>query len=615
MPAAWNHAEGFSLNARVYQLDWANEPLWRLEPVSAEATESALGRQRVRETALLHWQEHCIECAVPLCYEVCSLYVARADRKCARFVYGIYPNPHFRGLFDYGADIRFRRWGQLEAELGSTRVSVDLHRTLAALDARVTRGVNAAAGALQRLNPRRRLNGALALARTMLFRRSPDSPPGSFDAFVLECFAVGPEPLGFVLELIRDGKTALRHRFEINPGHNFHTLPASAFGALEGRIVLYLDNDAEARVIFTWLDFVSYAAIPAEPAGKLKCVAWDLDGTLWDGTLIEDGAERCHLRPEAAQLVRSLDERGILQTVVSKNDADQAWAAVEATGLAEHFLYPAINWGSKSENLRQVAERLNIGLDTFGLIDDSAFERAEVQSALPMVRVYPPTDFGGLLEQPEFDVPITEMSRARRGSYRAQMQREDAQAAFPGDYLNFLRSCGMTLRIFIPTEEPHIRRCLELLQRTNQLNLSMRHYSEQEFRELLAAPGVVSLAFEAEDRFGHYGIVGFSAVDERGGSPVLADFVLSCRVAQKRVEHAFFRWLAIRAKSQGADVLHAKLVRTPRNGALQSVFHELPFETIREDGDEVALKLRVDRMDSVEDVIALQIEVPSPSPA
>ena len=66
---------------------------------------------------MLLWEEHCHECAIPQCYETCSLYVRRSDQKCARFVYGIYPNPNFSGLLPYGADIFFRRWAKLEAIL------------------------------------------------------------------------------------------------------------------------------------------------------------------------------------------------------------------------------------------------------------------------------------------------------------------------------------------------------------------------------------------------------------------------------------------------------------------------------------------------------------------
>src|SRR4030095_12769619 len=106
--------------------------------------------------------------------------------------------------------------------------------------------------------------------------------------------------------------------------------------------------------------------------------------------------------------------------------------------VEEYFLYPAINWGQKSQNLQQVADALNINVDSFALIDDSDFERTEVRTSLPQVRVYPETSIARLLDLPEFDVPITEMSRKRRASYQDGLLRARAEAQFRGDYETLL---------------------------------------------------------------------------------------------------------------------------------------------------------------------------------
>ncbi len=600
----------------MYQFDWADEQLWRGERICASRP-SALPRERVAGTLLLQWQEHCIECAPPDCYAVCPLYAARADLKCARFVYGIYPNPAFSGLFDHGADIRFRRWGKLEAELGGVRsVSPAWHRRLDRADATLSGAVGSASRAFARLSPHRRLSGAFTLARQVVLERLPGASAGRCDEFVLECFAPDKEPFRLILELVRDGAgTTFRHAFDIRPGHNFHTLPAEQFGPIRepggGRILVYPENDAERRVVFTWLDLVEYAKVPADvsPAEKVKCVAWDLDGTLWEGTLLEDGPEGRRARAGVLELVEALDERGILQTVVSKNDHDDAWRVVEQLGLQDHLLYPAINWGRKSENLRQVAKRLDIGLDTFAFVDDSAFERAEVEAALPMVRVYSHEQLGQLLGLPEFDVPVTELSVRRRATYLDRVRRERARERFGGDYLEFLRGSGLRLLIFEPREQRHVERCLELVQRSNQLNLSTRRYTRREFEELLELPGILSLALHCEDRFGDYGLVGFVAVDEREDEPCVRDFVLSCRVAQKRVEHAFFRWLAEHEAARGAELLRAELVRTSRNGPLARVFDELPFRPVRGDGERTLLELPLDERPADDGVVQLEVEL------
>jgi FkbH-like protein len=267
-----------------------------------------------------------------------------------------------------------------------------------------------------------------------------------------------------------------------------------------------------------------------------------------------------------------------------------------------------VNWKPKSGNLLEIAQRLNIGVDSFALIDDSPFERAEVKAALPAVRVYDSVDLMRLLGLPEFDLPVTEMSGRRRLSYRDNEQRDTALGSFDGSYLEFLRSCELELRLFRPQTPDEVERCLELIQRSNQLNLSTRRYTADEFSELLGRCDVLALGLACRDRFGDYGIVGFLSVDESSGVPTVQDLVLSCRIAQKRVEHALFGWIARHFASQGEDILRAILVPTPRNGPLASVFADLPFK-LEPSGRVTIYELRTGDMAGVEDVVSVSDEI------
>lgn len=114
----------------MYQIDWASSKRWSLEKGRVSAGSSRLHTADISGVTLIQWQEHCVECAVPLCYETCYLYVARADNRCARFDYGIMRNRDVSGLERYGADIRFRRSGKLEAELTGRIVSPRVHTLL-----------------------------------------------------------------------------------------------------------------------------------------------------------------------------------------------------------------------------------------------------------------------------------------------------------------------------------------------------------------------------------------------------------------------------------------------------------------------------------------------------
>lgn len=488
----------------MFQIEWAQKEGWEMEQNSFPAHDSKLDPEDIRRAYLLYWEDHCLECAPPLCYRSCPLYFARADKACARFIYGIYPNPNFNGLFDYGADVRFRRWGKIETIVYGKIASVRFQRLMDRINRFATYppdgaprsrphgdSVSSSTGAVKVL-----LNKNLARVRHKCFSWFAPARENGFDGdFALECFSPDEEQFRLVLEYSIGNTTSdhtfageikIRHSFNILPGWNFDTLPAQAFafgpGNRAGKITLYPENNAERRLIFTWLDLVQYREpriadareqqrLPA-PASKVKCVAWDLDNTLWKGVLAEDGNGNLAPRPDSIDLIKKLDEKGIIQTVVSKNNYSDAWAVIERLGLREYFLYPAINWQRKSANLKALAEELNINLDTFALIDDSPFERTEVQSVLPQVRVYSDEQVGQLLSYQEFDVPLTAASHKRRISYQTELTRQKELESFGGDYEAFLRSCEMNLRLFVPRQEKHILRCFELIQRANQLNLS-----------------------------------------------------------------------------------------------------------------------------------------------
>jgi len=573
----------------MFDLRWARRDQWSQQPAVPAPSASAFHRGDVEKVLNLVWREHCVECAAPECYRTCALYEARADGHCARFKYGIYPNSDLAGQFNFGADIFFRRWGKLEATLGPATAGIPL------LPHPVQTGLSRLPLWMQN--------------RSAFVRRAFPSGSLDFDAFIVECHNPSSDTVPLILSHdVYDGDrqhTRLRESFDLQPGLNSFSVPFSRFDLADasGYLRLYLGNaSAEARLVFTWLDFVTFRpgrrpAMPGAhagvPAAKVKCVAWDLDNTVWRGTFIETtDPSTLTLMPGVAECIRALDARGIIQTVVSRNDRNEVWPTLERLGLAEYFVYPAINWGQKSENLKQVAERINIGLDTFALIDDSPQQRHEIGLALPQVRVYAETEIPTLINRPEVDVPITAASATRRLSYLASMHRDEVQASFGDDYENFLRACEIRLRFFEPRSDADLLRCWELVQRTNQLNLSGRRYTLDEFKAHMRDAGTRGFAVHYQDKFGDYGIVGFGSLNL--AAPALEDFVLSCRVAQQRVEHAFLDWVADALHRRGAPVLHASLVKTARNGPLRQVFSDLHFD-VTGDGDRVEMTLDLSR--------------------
>lgn len=605
----------------VFDTTWQQRQLWTRHTGASAPIPAPPADPKVEGASLLFWEEHCVECSIPECYTTCRLYVARADQKCARFVYGIARNPGAGGLFNYGADVSFRRWGKLEAQLhGAPQLyrPEDL-RGFDAWERRLEAVANATASALQPVNPKRRVNGLLTYLRNRWLARqavAATTEAAAADAFYVKVFNPGTEAVPLSIEF-HQGTLVHRDVIPATPGWSEVTIPVERIGLAPdkaGRILVAPANDQEARLVFTWLDFVRFAVRPEaatngkatpKPAGKVKCVVWDLDNTLWRGVIGDDGPDGVQMHGMVADMIRALDERGIVQSIASKNTYDVAWPKIESLGLADYFLYPAIHWGPKSRSLQLIADELNINVDTLALVDDSAFERAEVSGRLPQARVYDVTELEGLLERPEFAVPVTEASRARRLSYLAEAQRKRVAAGWTDDLDGFLRSCEMRLEIGRPGEQ-QLDRCLELIERTNQLNLSTRRFSAEELRALVADPSVDCFALRCRDRFGDYGLVGFASVERHDEVPVLRDFVLSCRVAQKRVEETFVYWYARQALDRGANRLRAVLVATDRNQPLRDTLRRMPFEESSADGRTTVLELPLREPLTVPDIIQVE---------
>ena len=615
----------------MFQVTWQDATAWKGQGGN-QAVPAPPPDPAVTAVGLLCWEEHCVECSMPQCYATCSLFVARPDQKCARFVYGIMPNRQVQGLFRFGADIRFRRWAKLQTAWPArlAMLGTGTLRTQTALMDRTEKAVSSVASMIQRWSPKRRLNGAFTLARRMLLEHQSallSQRKSNPHAFFIKCFSGETVAFRIQVELVTD-VPVFRTSVQIEPGWNEHYLDAAELLSLAdhkpGILRLSIENDREVRLIFTWLDFVSLrdglSSIPqlngaAEsstitpkhpaPAKKIKCVAWDLDNTLWHGVIGDAGATGVKPNHDMIDLIQRLDERGILQTIVSKNHYDTAWPKIEQLGLADYFLYPAIHWGPKSRSVQQIADELNINVDTFAVIDDSPFERREITNLLPQVRVFDPAVGSSLMDDTAFDVPVSDESRGRRLSYLTEALRKRIHQSWRGDYGEFLKSCHMVLQIRHPRVTDHSR-CIELLQRSNQFNLSGRSYQPDDFHGLLQSDQHECFCFEVADDFGGYGIVGFAAFEATDTGPHLVDFVLSCRVAQKMVEATFLKWYAARQQHGGHQQLRARLRVTSRNAPLREVMEQLGFACLISEDDRQLLELRFEESVIIPDVLTIE---------
>jgi FkbH-like protein len=301
----------------------------------------------------------------------------------------------------------------------------------------------------------------------------------------------------------------------------------------------------------------------------IKALVWDLDNTLWHGTLLE--GDECPIRPGAADLLRTLDERGVLHSIASRNEHAAALTRLQGLGVDEYFLCPEIGWGAKSAALRRIAERLNIGLDTLAFVDDELFERAEVVAECPEVLVFDAADLaviaGRAEMQPRF---ITEEARQRRHLYRAEQDRNAAEQSFAGPSEAFLAGLQMRLRIALAGESD-LGRCEELTARTNQLNTTGRPYSREELAFFSRSAGHKLLVAELEDRFGSYGKIGLALIECQPAAWTIKLLLTSCRVMSRGVGTILINHLRDQARHAGVS-LFAEFVPNARNRMMYVTF-------------------------------------------
>jgi len=314
---------------------------------------------------------------------------------------------------------------------------------------------------------------------------------------------------------------------------------------------------------------------------RIKCAVFDLDGTLWAGVLREDGPDGVAVNEYHLGVMEILAARGILLAVCSKNDPVEATHLPGLLGKEVHakIVSMQLGWVPKSQALKDIAEELNIGLDTIAFFDDSAYERAEVIANAPAVLVLTPEDIFASPNMLEFQHPgeITPEALTRTHKYHQQKQRKEAERSATTGLDDFLRSCEFRLELRAP-EAGEVSRVFELLQRTNQLNATLTRSSLEQLQQYVADPSRYLLRIaRLGDRFGDYGLVGFAAAEKGRESWEILELAFSCRSAGRGVERAALNHIAGLALAEGAKEVFIRFVGGPRNQQMFEILKECRF--------------------------------------
>ncbi|WP_394839503.1 HAD-IIIC family phosphatase [Pendulispora rubella] len=319
----------------------------------------------------------------------------------------------------------------------------------------------------------------------------------------------------------------------------------------------------------------------------VKCVVWDLDDTIWDGILLEDVNVR--VREEAIRVIRTLDERGILHSIASRNDPATAMAKLRELGLAEYFLYPQIHWGSKSTSIQEIAKALNFGIDAIAFVDDQPFERDEVSFAHPQVRCIDAADVAKMADLPEMNPRfVTDDSRVRRKMYQADIERKTVEDAHQGSPDEFLASLDMQF-VIASAQEEDLKRAEELTVRTNQLNATGYTYSYDELAAFRQSTNHDLLIASLTDKYGTYGKIGLALLEKTAAVWTLKLLLMSCRVMSRGVGTVLLNHIIERARDAGA-LLRAEFVATNRNRQMYITYKFAGFREVDRNGNRSILE-------------------------
>lgn len=324
-----------------------------------------------------------------------------------------------------------------------------------------------------------------------------------------------------------------------------------------------------------------YRYVRSITAPTKKCVVVDLDNTLWGGIAGEDGLEGIQLsqtypgncyREFQRQLLK-LYHRGILLAINSKNNEADALGIIDNHPdmllRREHFAAWRINWDDKASNLRALAKDLNIGLDSLIFIDDNPAECELVRCEIPECEVI------SLPDKPYFipavvdalpgieNIRLTVEDRQKGAMYRARAAQR-AEEAKASNVEEFLATLGLEVSIEHATSFS-IPRIAQLTQKTNQMNMTTRRYSEAEISAFAGDPGSDVFSVAAKDRFGDHGIVGVLILRHEANGCRIDTFLLSCRVIGRGIERAMLAVAAASGRGHGAHALIGEFFSTAKN--------------------------------------------------
>ncbi len=343
-----------------------------------------------------------------------------------------------------------------------------------------------------------------------------------------------------------------------------------------------------------------------------KVLITDLDNTLWQGVIGEDGLDGIKIGPGSPageahsrlqQYMLDLKARGILLAVASKNNHDDACQPFQKHPhmllRLEDFAAFEANWNDKAASIREIGKKLSLGLDSFVFLDDNPMEREWVRSQLPDVMVVElgPSVFRYVQDldraRPFFALSLSSEDQARADQYRSEAARKQLQATSESldEFLTHLQ-----LRAWAEGITPkNLARVTQLTNKTNQFNATTRRYTEAQVQQLASDPSAWASAFHLADRMGDYGLIGEIFCRPAGAPDTweIDTWLMSCRVLGRQMEKFMFDHLIAAAQERGIQTIVGVFRPTAKNGLVRDLYDQLGFTRTAESAEEVRYQIAV----------------------
>jgi FkbH-like protein len=369
-------------------------------------------------------------------------------------------------------------------------------------------------------------------------------------------------------------------------------MTAAGFGACNPKL-WYLSKTPFHSTFLSEASKDVIGVLDAVAGRSKKIVILDLDNTLWGGIVGDIGWEKLCLGGhdgtgeayvDFQKALKRLINRGVTLAIVSKNEESVALEAIdhhpEMVLRRSDFVGWRINWEDKAQNIVDLLSDLNLGLEAAVFLDDSPFERGRIREALPQVFV--PDLPSDVMQYPAFlsqlrcfdSVAVSSEDRSRTRMYVADRSRTELHREV-GSLTDWLRMLDLHVDVE-PLSRRNLERAAQLLNKTNQMNLTTRRLSAAELLSWSQQPGHLVCTFRIRDKFGDYGLCGITSLVRNGATVQMLDFLLSCRVMGRGIEDAMLALAQQHAQQAGCDTFFADYVPSPKNEPCGKWLRSLP---------------------------------------